>query len=263
MMNTKSIRWAIPLILSILSIITIVIAEIFHQIHSSKNVPLIWLASIFVTVSTIFARFFVIDTEKFSQIIQNTNPFSKISLKPKRFLNFIVISMLIGLIATISLAFDFIIGMLFYLITQISLIISFSGILTLNVFEIKKNPDMYLKYLVSIIFWTLTIPIIYFLLIFNGLESLVVIPYVMGIGTMACISWFGLAYKERSLLFRILIAAGSILFVYSDTLIGNAKFGTFRIPLGITIDITYVIGILFISHSMLFLRDKTGIIAIK
>lgn len=263
MMNIKSIRWTIPLILSILSIITIVTAEILHQIENSKNVPLIWLASIFVTVSTIFVRFFVIDTEKFSQVIQNTNPLSNISLKPKRFLNFIVISMLIGLVATISLAFDFIIGMIFYLITQISLIISFSGILTINVFEIKKNPDIYLKYLFSIIFWTLAIPIIYFFLIFNGLESLVVIPYVMAIGMMACISWFGLAYNGRSLLFRIIIPVGAVLFVFSDTLIGNAKFGTFRIPLGIAIDITYVMSILFISHSMLFLQDKAGNFAIK
>jgi hypothetical protein len=166
-----------------------------------------------------------------------------------------VISMLIGLIATISLAYDFIIGMILYLITQICLIISFSGILSVNVFKIKKKPDLYMNYLFSIIFWTLAIPIIYFFLIFNGLESLIVIPYVMAIGTMACISWFGLAYKKRALLFRILIAVGSVLFVFSDTLIGNAKFGPFRIPLGITIDITFLLSILFISHSMLFLHD--------
>ncbi|TXT54438.1 MAG: membrane protein of unknown function [Promethearchaeota archaeon] len=258
MRNKISVKVIIPLILSILSIITIIIAEIFHQIYDSKQVFLIWTASIFVTISTIFIRLFLIDIEKFKQRINDTNPLSRVSLKPIRFLNFMVISMILALIATIALAFDFIIGMLLYLVTQIALIYTFSGVVALNFSKIKEDSRLQINYLVAMIFWILLIPLIYFFLIFNGIESLVVVPYVIAIGSMACVSWFGFGYKNRSLMFRLMPIIASALFVFSDTLIGNAKFGAFRIPLGFTIDITYVFNVLLMSHSMLFLKDKEG-----
>jgi hypothetical protein len=171
--------------------------------------------------------------------------------------------MVIGLISTIIIAFDFIYGMLSYLLMQICLIISFSGIsfispsVNLNHLELRHN------FITSVVFWTIFIPVVFFVFIFNGVESLVVVPYVITIGLIACISWFGLGYNQRSKVFRWMIVAASALFVFSDALIGNANYGQFHIETYLLIDITYVLNILLMSHVILFLNDASSRTPIK
>ena len=55
-------------------------------------------------------------------------------------------------------------------------------------------------------------------------------------------------------LYFIIIA--SSLFVFSDLLIGNARYGVIRIDIYFLIDITYVLNILLMSHVQLFLNLK-------
>jgi hypothetical protein len=86
---------------------------------------------------------------------------------------------------------------------------------------------------------------------------------VVAIGTMACISWLGLGYKDRSPTFRWMIVASSLLFVFSDTLIGNARYGLVHLELNQLIDVTYVLNIMLMSHSVLFLKDSSGQTPIK
>jgi hypothetical protein len=253
MTDKRSIRIILPIILGISGFVMILISEVINQIQGSKILIIAWLASILVTISTLIIRFYSLDPDNFKEIIQKTNPVENRQLKPYRFLNWIVIAMIVGLIATIVIAYDFIIGMIIYLLMQISLIIAFSGIVFIRPSIQLSNPNLRKVFLISIIFWIAFIPLVFFIFVWNGTESLIVVPYVIAIGIMACISWFGIGYNQRSKIFRYFIVAASSLFVFSDLLIGNARYGTIRIEIYLLIDITYVLNILLMSHAQLFL----------
>ncbi|MFX1378548.1 MAG: lysoplasmalogenase family protein [Promethearchaeota archaeon] len=254
-MNYKqSWRIIVPIILGISGFIMILISEIINQIQGSKILIIAWLASILITISTIIIRFYSIDPEKFKEIIQKTNPVENRQLNPHRFLNWITIAMIVGLVATILIAYDFIIGMIIYLLMQISLIIAFSGIVFISPKVQIGHPKLRKIFLISIIFWIVFIPLVFFIFVWNGTESLIVVPYVVAIGSMACISWFGVGYNQRSKFFRYFIVVASSLFVFSDLLIGNARYGILRIDVYLLIDITYVLNILLMSHAQLFLH---------
>ena len=247
-------RRILPIILGGLGFIMILISEIINQIQESKILIIAWSASILITISTFVIRFYSIDSEKFKEIIQETNPVKTHELKPIRFLNWILIAMIVGLIATIVIAYDFIIGMIIYLLMQIALMIAFSGIISISPKAQMSHPKLRKTFLISILFWIVFIPFVFFIFVWNGTESLIVVPYVVAIGFMACISWFGIGYNQRSKLFRYAMVVASSFFVFSDLLIGNSRFGTFRIEIYFLIDITYVLNILLMSHAQLFLN---------
>jgi len=138
------------------------------------------------------------------------------------------------------------------------LIISFSGIFSLKPSVLLADPDLRRSSIISLVFWVIAIPAIYFILVYSGPESLIVIPYVIVIGVMSFISWLGLGYNKRSKAFRWMIIAASLLFVFSDTLIGNARYGLVPLGLNHLIDVTYVLNILLMSHAVLFLKDASG-----
>ncbi|MFW9819647.1 MAG: lysoplasmalogenase family protein [Candidatus Thorarchaeota archaeon] len=254
MINKQSKRLILPIILGISGFIMILISELINQIQGSKILIIAWLASVFITISTFIIRFYSLDPENFKEIIQKTNPVEDRQLNPHRFLNWIVIAMIVGLIATIVIAYDFIYGMIIYLLMQISLIIAFSGIVFISPSAQIGHPKLRKPFLISIMFWIIFIPLVFFIFVWNGTESLIVIPYVIALGSMACISWFGIGYNQRSKLFRYFIVVASSLFVFSDLLIGNARYGTIRIDIYLLIDITYVLNILLMSHAQLFLH---------
>ena len=74
---------------------------------------------------------------------------------------------------------------------------------------------------------------------------------------MACISWFGLGYNQRSKFFRYMMVIASGFFVFSDLLIGNVRYGQIRIDIYLLIDITYVINIsrTFLTNRMRVFRS--------
>lgn len=256
MEDSKRVR--IPIILGSAGFLTILTSELIVLIHGSKIVQVSWLASALIMVSAFVIRFYSINLERFDQIIQSTNPLDDTGLSSSRFLNWIVIAMVIGLIASVTIAFDFILGMLIYLLMHICLIISFSGIISINPSALLTDSNLRRCFIISFVFWTIAIPVIYFVLVYNGTESLVVVPYVIAIGTMACISWFGVGYNQRSRTFRWIIVIAALLFVFSDTLIGNARYGSFRLELNQLIDVTYVLNIFLMSHAVLFIKDASG-----
>lgn len=256
-------RFILPIILGILGFVSIIISEIINQIQGSKILIITWLASILITISTFIIRFYSIDPKRFKEIIQKTNSIENHQLHPQRFLNWIVIAMVIGLTATIIIAFNFIIGMIVYLLMQFSLIIAFSGIFFIGPSVQKNHPKIHRIFLISIIFWSIFIPVVFFIFVWNGAESLIVVPYVFALGSMACISWFGLGYNQRSKIFRYMIVIASGLFVFSDLLIGNERYGQIHIDIYLLIDLTYVLNILLMSHAQLFLRDVSGLSPIK
>lgn len=258
MIRQYSTKLLIPIILGSMGFLSILISELIVLVQGEKIVEVTWLASALIMISTFTIRFYSINPDKFDQIIQSTNPVEGIELHSLRFLNWIVVAMVIGLVATVTIASDFIMGVLVYLVMQICLIISFSGIFSLKPSELLSDPDLRRSSIISLSFWIIVIPAIYFILVYSGPESLIVIPYVIVIGVMAFISWFGLGYNQRSRTFRGLIVAASFLFVFSDSLIGNARYGLVPLELNYLIDVTYVLNNLLMSHAVLFLKDTSG-----
>jgi hypothetical protein len=246
-----------------LGFLTILLSEFIVLDQGDKIVEVSWLASSFVVISTLIIRFYSIEGSRVNQIIKESNPLKGSELHPQRFLNWMVISMIIGLIATITIAYDFIYGMLVYLLMQLCLIIAFSGIITIKPFNFRTHSNLFSKILLFTIFWIILIPAIYFILVFSGPDSLIVVPYVIAIGIMACISWFGLVYDRRSRLFRWLMVIATGLFVFSDTLIGNNRYGSIEINLNYLIDVTYVLNIFLLSNAVLFLRSALGMTPYK
>ncbi len=263
MNNVYSKRLLLPFLLGGAGFLTILLSEVIVVIQGTKIVQVSWFASVLVTASTIIIYLYSVDFESFDEIIQSTNPIKSVCLPSMRYLNWLVISMVVGLLATITIAFDFIVGMLVYLVMQICLIVAFSGIFSFKPSLLLGYSQLRRTFLTSLVFWGILVPLIYFTLVFNGTESLVVVPYVIALGSMACISWFGFGYSQRSSTFRWMIILASGLFVFSDTLIGNSRYGLFQLGLNVLIDITYVLNIFLMSTAILFLRDASGRTALR
>ncbi|MHA1984617.1 MAG: hypothetical protein ACW967_09700, partial [Candidatus Hodarchaeales archaeon] len=223
------------------------------------NVEINWLASILIVIAMLIIRFYSIDPNKLNDIIQGTNPVEGSQFSSNRFLNWMVIAMIVGLIATFTIRYDFIAGMLVYLIMQISLIIAFSGIFHYHPSKIFQNSNLRNVAILSLGFWIIAIGVIFFVFVYGSSDANIVIPYVTTIGIMATYSWFGLGYSQRSWIFRLMLIVASGLFVFSDSLIGNENYG--QIPLTdlfFLINPTYVLNIFLMSQAVLFLKDHTG-----
>ena len=235
------------LLLGLVSLVIIAISNII-ELMSAKITSISWFASIFIVAEIIYLRFVVIDPEEFTQMIQGTNPFN-FTLKPQRFLNWMVIAMIMGLLATIIIYYNFIFGMISYLLTHICLFVAFSGIFSLNPMhyykEGKSGP------LISVISWLLIIVLVYIFGVYNGSESLIVIPYVLFLGTMAHYTWYNLSFPDRPPWFNRFPIISSALFVFSDAMIGNAKFGPIKLPSVWFhfIDSTYVLNLCGINEN--------------
>lgn len=252
----KSKQFILPFSFGILALIAISTSKIIELSTGTKIHQIPWLASTLIMISTLIIKFYSLDFDKFDKIIQDTNPLKDRPLKTSKFPNFLALAMVIGLGATIALRSNFELGMGVYLLMQISLIIALSGIYHINPKITLRTPELSKMAKISIIFWILLIAIIYTVLVYSGGESLIVIPYVVALGTMAHFTWYGLSYAGRSKLFNFMLILGSFIFVFSDSLIGNYVFGREKVNenLFYLIDITYILNIFLISQAVLFLN---------
>lgn len=249
-------KFQIPMYFGISGLVAIVLSKVVEVATDQKSYPIAWLASLLVVTSMIYIRKYSIDEEKFSTVIVESNP-TEYTLHPKLYLDFMTIAMITGFIAVIVIRYNFIAGMIIYLVMQLCLIRAFSGIFIINPRITFTHYKLGNITKISAIFWTLYVILVYSIFVYNGPESLIVIPYVICLGTMAHITWYGLGYS-RTPRFKQMLIAASAFFVFSDSLIGNYEFGKNKASdsLYLTIDITYVISIFLLTTAVLFLKDK-------
>ena len=210
----SSKNFIIPFSSGLIGLIFIFLSKIIESTTGTKSYEIAWLSSFFIMVGMVYIRFFSLETSKFVSIIHDTNPIQEVTLQPMRFVNGMSLAMVIGFFATVTIYFNFIVGMLVYLVMQICLIYSFSGLGTLNFSALMKYSRFKLYAIFTIIFWITIIITIYFLFVFDGAESLIVVPYVVALGTMAHYSWYNIPYSDRSKIFRIMIVLASAIFVF-------------------------------------------------
>jgi hypothetical protein len=254
----KSKQFTIPFTFGILALIAITTSKIVELTSGEKIHQIAWLASAFIMISTLIIKYYSLDLDKFDKIIQDTNPIKDKPLSSSRYPKFLSIAMIIGLAATITIHYNFIFGMLVYLLMQVSLIIAFSGIFHINPKIAIKTPELSKIAIISMIFWTGLIAFVYLVFVYSGSESLIVVPYVVTIGIMAHYTWHGLSYSGRSKLFQFMLILGSFIFVFSDALIGNDVYGEEKVNENLfhLIDITYVLNIFLLSQAVLFLKTE-------
>lgn len=260
----SSKNFIIPFSSGLIGLFFISLSKIIESSTGTKSYEVAWLASFFVMIGMLYIRFFSLDSSKFGSIINETNPIQEISLRPMRFVNGMTLAMIIGFLATVAIYYNFIVGMLVYLVMQICLIYSFSGISSFSIPNLLKYAKFKLHTIITLVLWIMIIGTVYFVFVYDGNKSIIVIPYVIALGTMAHYSWYGFPYSDRSKLFRYMIVLASAIFVFSDSLIGNQMFGSIKFDfLYPVIDLTYVINIFLMSQSILFLKDKNGLSPLK
>jgi hypothetical protein len=217
-------RAVVPLGFSVVGFVVILVAESIRIRTGERPLPIAWSASVIVLVATLLLRYWVVDEKQFEAAIHATNPLPDVPLNPRRYLNMLVVAMIVGLIATVSIYQNFFLGAGIYLIMQICLIIAYSGILHLRPRHILASPVLKRPSLMTTLFWLIITPLIYVVFVYNGPITLIVAPYVAALGLMAAVVYLGLAYRERPLTFRLLAAVGATSFVFSDALIGHMVF---------------------------------------
>ncbi|MFO7680397.1 MAG: lysoplasmalogenase family protein [Chloroflexota bacterium] len=245
-------RAALPLVLSIVAFVVILLAESIRMRTGERPLPIAWSASMIVLVAAIILRWWAVDEARFKAAVQTTNPLPDAALQPRRTLNMMVVSMAVGLAATIVIPQNFFLGAGIYLIMQICLITAYSGILHLHPRKILHSPELRRSSLVTSLLWLTITPLIYILFVYNGTLTLLVAPYVAALGLMAAVVYLGLAYRERPLAFRVLAALGATSFVFSDAIIGHMVFVDPETPLIFLISPTYVLAIILLSQAALF-----------
>ncbi|MCB8983544.1 MAG: hypothetical protein H6659_06955 [Ardenticatenaceae bacterium] len=247
-MNRRAI---IPWGLSILAFVVILLAESIRIRTGERPLPVAWSASGMVLAAVVVLRWWTVDEGRFETAVQATNPLPDLPLHPRRYLNVIVAAMVVGLVATVAITWNFYLGAGIYLVMHLCLMAAFSGILHLQPRRIWRSVVLRRPSLLTS-FWLIVTPLVYVLFVYNGPLTLIVAPYVAALGLMALVVWLGLAYRQRPLLFRVAAALGAASFVFSDALIGHMVFVDPETPLVFLISPTYVLAIILLSQSLLF-----------
>jgi hypothetical protein len=219
-----------------------------------------WVPNIILTTCAWLIRFLVMDTEKTSNDLRQTDLLDDSSCNGKRFINFMFLAMNVGMIATITIYFNFIIGAYIYFVMHILLIIAMSGTVTINPVKLKQNPFLARKTLFIILSVCISVVVIFFTVVWQGVSSAPYTPYVVILACMASLGFTGMIYGKRSLWFRLYLLTGAVLFVISDFFIGMINFDpvTNRFYTYF-VNPTYVAAIYFLLYSQLFpIKKLTG-----
>jgi hypothetical protein len=249
-------RAIVPLGLSLLAFIVILVAESIRIRTGERPLPVAWSASVIALVATFLLRYWVIEEATFAAAVHATNPLPDTPLHPRRYLNMLLVAMIVGLIATVSIYQNFFVGAGIYLVMQICLIAAFSGILHLRPGRFLASPVLRRPSLATTLLWLIITPLVFILFVYNGPITLIVAPYVAALGLMAAVVYLGLAYRGRPLLFRALAALGATSFVFSDAIIGHMVFVNPDTGWVTLISPTYVLAILLLSQAVLFWPDS-------
>ncbi|MFX0073099.1 MAG: lysoplasmalogenase family protein [Candidatus Hermodarchaeota archaeon] len=242
----------------------IIISTIQQIIYFSYEfiVYLGYIADVIIMVCAILIRFYFINPEETADFLNQTdilNDKSNKKLKPNRFIDSMFLAMIVGTIASITIHYNFIIGVFFYLIMQIIHIYAFSGIIHYAPKLVFTNKAGSVKKpaIISTIGFIMFIPILYVTMIIPtwGLYSLFVLPYVLVLVLMTLITYWGLGYINRPLRFRIMLCLGASFFLFSDLMIGYSVFDPFYLA-PLLIYPTWILAIFFMQLAVLELIPK-------
>ncbi|NHI92925.1 MAG: hypothetical protein EAX96_10525 [Candidatus Lokiarchaeota archaeon] len=270
-------------VLAVVSFILTFIYLLIFVIIQVLIVPILWIASIFILISSILIRFFVIDPEKLKKVIKTTDikikDFQNIKeLKPIYFYRYMSIGMLFCTLADFGIHIFPPSGVILFFIAHIFHIIAFSGIIHLHPKYIFRRTGKKFA-IISTIFWAVIASLIYIFLILSIPDynnffgpisatlkiviSYFLLPYVIILTLTTVLTFYGLIYFNRTLNFRIKLSMGMSFFVFSDTMIGLSIIIGQSYLLTMLIYPTYIIAIFLLQFAVLSLRDQNEISILK
>ena len=255
--KTKSRTLYFSLIL--VSLAAIAAREYFKGSNADLSLAFAFLATITVVGNTVLIFRDWVDIFSFISFVQETDPTESILPSPEKYIALMPWMQAAGMVATISIAFNFIVGMLAYLVMHLVNIYSFSFICHLNWADMASDKSLQFWAGCVFVFGFIVAAADYIFFVYNGEKfSLTVIPYIIALTSMTITMYIGYAYSQRPFLFRFLPAFGSTCFFISDSLIGHAEF-QHKHPADILIDPLYVIAINCMTAAVLFMpsNDET------
>ncbi|MFX0090821.1 MAG: lysoplasmalogenase family protein [Candidatus Hodarchaeota archaeon] len=252
-------------LIAIFTLVCELCRQILFVVTSEVYFPFFLAASISISFAAVIFRLFIIDPEKFTSVILETDIYgsnensSDQSLNPVRFLNLMPIAMVTCSIADFLITIEFIAGVLTFFVAQILYIGAYSGIIHLNPKMLFTGKAKSLTF-GSIIVWVFIAGTLYITLIYSPADimTLFVIPYVIVLTLMVIVTFFGFGYIDRSIKFRLMLCGGGILFLVSDTILAYNRFNTTFYGAGIWIGASYLLAVFMLQYAMLCLRAPDG-----
>ena len=228
-----------------------------------------WTADIFITISALMIRVGVVDPERFKTVIWEThlpgyavdrnNP--RQFLRPERYLNFMPLAMIVGLIGSIVIHYYEILGGGIYLVMQVLFIFAFSGIISMRRANLLGPKLKKITIGVSLFWIVAATGVLSYFIYAGAMDEIILwggtIVYMIAIVIMAILTFINYAYRQRTHGFRLMLCLGAIFFVVSDFIIG---FNFFIEPFYLAPLLFYpfwVLAIFCLQYAVLFLRTKS------
>jgi hypothetical protein len=236
-----------------ITFIMVIVHEAVRHITGSPIMAIDWAANALMVITSFYIRGHV-DEKKYRKAVMESVPDGR-QVNPLRFINGMPGAMVVGLAAEITIRYNFIAGMILYLVMQVLLIYSFTGILPFR-FSDFRNGESRNYYRVITVLWLLVPGTLFYLFIHNGLQTSIVIPYMLILCVMTIVTYFAYSLGQRPLVFRLAPAAASTLFVISDILVGYVAFNNPVNKCYAAISMTYITAMLLFNVTILFLKTK-------
>ncbi len=238
-----------------ISFVMVIIHEAVRYYTGSPIMAIDWAANALIVATSFYIRGHV-DEKTYLQAVMESLPEGR-PVSPGRFINGMPAAMVVGLAAEITIRYNFIAGMILYLAMQVLLIYCFSGILPFRMRDFRSGESkVYYRAVTAVL---LLVPMVIFcLFIYNGLQSLVVVPYMLFLSVMTITTYFSFALSERPLVFRLAPVVASTSFVVSDIMVGYEAFNNPADKCYAAISITYITAMLLFNLTILVLKTRKG-----
>lgn len=238
-----------------ITLILVVIHEAVRYCTGNPIMAIDWAANALMVATSFYIRGNV-NVELYRRAVLESVPDAR-TVDPLRFINGMPAAMTIGLVAAITILYNFIAGMILYFAMQALLIYTFSGLVPLGLRDFNSGESR--GYYRTVALLAFLVPgALFCQFIYNGLQSLVVVPYMIVLCAMAVMTYAALAVADRPPLFRVAPAAAATFFIGSDLLVGYAAFNNPADKYYASISMTYIIAMVLFNITILFLRNKNG-----
>ncbi|HOT43951.1 MAG TPA: lysoplasmalogenase family protein [Spirochaetota bacterium] len=229
--------------------------EMVRYCTGSPIMAIDWAANALMVATALYLRGRV-DVDQFSRAVTETVPEGR-PVNPMRFINGMPAAIAVSFAAAVAIRYNFMAGMILYLAMQVFLIYSFTGILPHGFRDILAG-TLRIYYTVVAVLCLLVPAAMFYLFIHNGLQTLVVVPYMLFLSLMTMMTYFAFASSDRPFMFRLAPVIASTMFVVSDIMVGYDAFRNPGDKCYAAISMTYITAMLLFNVTILFLRTGKG-----
>jgi len=227
-----------------------------------------FIDSLLILLSALVIRFRIIAPAALTAIILATDELKNSTgstrpLKPARFYNFMPVAMVCNFIAGPVIYYNPPAGAMVYLVAHLFHIFAFSGLIHIQPRALYSRALRRLA-VASTIGWAAAAAVIYPALLFLSptgvtefklVMALVLIPYVIILSFATLLTYIASGYSKRPRRFRLMLAGGMTVFLFSDSTIGYSIFVEASRLTTLLIYPTYLLAIFLLQFAVLELQS--------